>query len=157
VPPIPDASSSPAASPDGGSDCGPDGARGPHGDCYYADATETTWSTARLACALRGEGWDLATIRTAEDNAFLAGLLDFEAWLGATDATTEGAWIWVTDELPFFEVDSADAAGAAFTAWNEGEPNDYDNSDCLRLLPTGLWADLECTNIKGRVCQLTSP
>jgi hypothetical protein len=109
-----------------------------------------------VACSLRGTGWDLATIRSSEDNAFLTGLIDFEAWLGATDATAEGAWVWLGDETPFFDAAVPDA-GAVFTSWKEGEPNNGDNSDCLRLLPTGLWADWECSELKGRLCQLKNP
>jgi len=146
--------------PDSGSvaatGCGTDEIRGPNGDCYLAGSTEKTWSQARASCQARGSGWDLATIRDAEENAFALSITGFEAWIGATDATDEGVWLWVRDAAPFFDV--ADAVlGSPFTAWSSNEPNDADNSDCLRILTTGLWADWACDSVKGYVCQETLP
>jgi hypothetical protein len=142
---------------DAGSASAPDvctvggGVRGPNG-CYFVDPAETTWSEARARCQRRGAGWDLATIGSAEDNQFVATLAGVEAWLGATDETIEGTWVWAASGTAFFVVGSADA-GAAFANWSSAEPNDYDDSDCLRVLETGLWADWDCGGLKGRVCQ----
>jgi hypothetical protein len=145
-------------SPDAGPDASEDscaGTRGPNDACYIADPRVTTWSEARAACQLRGVDWDLATVRSLAENDFLLALTGYEVWLGATDEADEGVWIWVRDDAPFFEVETADAG--AFPPWNAGEPNNLDNSDCLRMLATGLWADWECDEAKGHVCQQTAP
>ncbi len=136
--------------------CGSDGELGPNGDCYAAGTSDKTWSAARQSCQSRGAGWELATIRDAEENAFVLSITGFEAWIGATDDANEGSWSWVLDDAPFFEEDGA-VAGAPYTNWNTDEPNDADGSDCLRILTTGFWADWQCDSVKGYVCQKPAP
>jgi hypothetical protein len=127
------------------------GVRGPNG-CYVVDPAETTWSEARARCQQRGAGWDLATIGSAEDNRLVVALAGVEAWLGATDETAEGTWVWAPTGTAFFVVGGTDAS-VEFSNWSSAEPNDYGDSDCLRVLATGLWADWDCDGLKGRVCQ----
>jgi hypothetical protein len=152
------AGASPADAIDGGTEsrCGPDEVRGPNGACYFADSAERSWSEARATCEARGVGWDLVAIGDAEENALVLSTTGYEAWIGATDLVREGSWLWVDEADPFFEVD-ADADSARFTNWSGGEPNDYDDSDCLRILTTGLWADLPCDSPRGHVCRRRVP
>lgn len=131
--------------------CGLDELTGPNGRCYFADSAERTWSEARTNCQARGIGWDLAVIGDPEENSFVRSTAAYEAWIGATDVGIEGRWMWVDEAEPFFEGD-AGTASMRFTNWSEGEPNDYDDSDCLRMLTTGLWADWPCDSPMGRVC-----
>jgi hypothetical protein len=153
-------SSGGARAPDSGAAttrCGTDGTLGPNGDCYSAGATEKTWLEARQSCQDRGADWDLAKIRDAEENEFVLTITGFEAWIGATDETNEGTWLWVSDDGPFFDVDGlGDASVQPYSNWNVGEPNDGSDSDCLRILTTGFWADWECDSVKGYVCQQTA-
>jgi hypothetical protein len=136
--------------------CESDAVRGPDGNCYFADPAPSTWSEARTSCQRRGEGWDLATLHAAGENEFIVALTGYEAWIGGTDLESEGTWIWVRDGVTFFVV-GADA-GSAYTPWNSGEPNDLDDSDCLRVLTTGLWADWDCEDgAYGHVCQRALP
>jgi hypothetical protein len=152
------AGTSPSAPIDGGtgSGCGLDEVRGPNGGCYFADNAERSWSAARTSCQSRGVGWDLVVIADAEENAFVLSITGYEAWIGATDVVSEGSWLWVKEAEPFFETD-ADADGPRFTNWSGGEPNDYDDSDCLRILTTGLWADFPCDSPLGHVCRRLAP
>jgi Lectin C-type domain len=140
--------------PDGSvtSRCGAAEERGPNGDCYLAVTSEGTWSDARDDCRDRGTGWDLATIRDADEDAFVLTITGYEAWIGATDTSNEGTWSWVGDDAPFFDVDGA-VPDDPYTNWSSNEPNDADGSDCLRMLTTGMWADLACDSAKGHVCQ----
>lgn len=136
-----------AATPPG---CAADEREGPGRRCYVAQARELTWQAARASCQARGAAWDLATIRDQADNDFVHGLAGYEAWLAGTDATREATWVWVTDETEFYP--AASAPVSVYTNWNVGEPNNNNDSDCLRMLITGVWADLECDSLKGSVC-----
>lgn len=133
-------------------ECGRDEVTGPSGGCFFADDVERTWSGARESCQSRGAGWDLVTINDADENALVLSITGYEAWIGATDVASEGVWLWPDDVAPFFEAD-AGTGSARFTNWSEGEPNDFDDSDCLRILTTGLWADFPCDSALGHVCR----
>jgi hypothetical protein len=143
----------PAPTPDASEDSCP-GSRGPNGVCYVAEPRVSSWSDARASCRQQGADWDLATLRSTAESDFVWALTGYEVWIGATDEADEGVWMWVGDDAPFFDVEAADA-GVAFPPWNAGEPNNQDDSDCLRMLATGLWADWQCDDQKGHVCQET--
>ena len=147
----PDAS----VAPDASVDCGDGAVQGPRG-CYAADPTVVTWSEARTRCRQRGAGWDLATITDADENELVLALAGSEAWLGGTDVSAEGEWVWVRDGTPFFSAQAPDAS-AVYAPWNSGEPNDQNDSDCLRVLTTGLWADWACDGTYAFVCQAPAP
>jgi len=135
--------------------CALDEETGPNGECYFVDGADGTWSEARTSCQSRGIGWDLVSISDAAENDFVLSITGYEAWIGATDGVAEGTWSWVGEGAPFFEVDATESAGFAY--WSDGEPNDFDGSDCLRILTTGLWADWPCDSLLGHVCERRTP
>ncbi|MBZ5710212.1 CotH kinase family protein [Nannocystis pusilla] len=64
-------------------------------------------------------------------------------WIGLNDIDAEDDFVW-TDGTPL-----------GFTAWNEGEPNNVGEEDCVNL-PTwsaGLWNDLVCDTPLPYICQ----
>jgi hypothetical protein len=68
----------------------------------------------------------LATI-TFEFNIFQGTL---EIYLGATDTTIEGAYVWQTSKT----------SAAAYTNWAWGEPNICcGGENCMEMRPDGLW------------------
>lgn len=90
------------------------------------DAEGISWTSANAAVAAMGGGWHLATITSAAENDFVeASLLPASPvnrshyWLGATDAASEGSFLWLTGE-PF-----------SFTDWAGDEPNNSGNEDYL--------------------------
>jgi hypothetical protein len=97
----------------------------------------------------------LATVRSAEDSAFLLTLLNGDAWLGGSDTATEGTWAWVTDGAEFWlgDGETGNALNGAFVNWFTDEPNGEDSSDCLRVLASATWADLECSELRASVCE----
>jgi hypothetical protein len=145
------------------STCASDELAGPNGHCYFFDSRTLSWDAARRACQARGTGWDLVSVRSATDSAFLGDTLTFEAWLGASDAANEGSWVWVVDNQPFWVGSGAtgNAVGGAYVNWNSDEPNGL-RPDCARLLPRSFgsvnpdapWADLGCDSLRGAVCEL---
>ncbi len=119
---------------------------------YKTVTTASTWtnaSTTALATNLNSVSGQLATIHSAAENEFVSQLaidLNQALWLGASDAGTEGVWLWQqdgSDAGQFWEGDSTgDNIDGAFTDWLAGRP---DNSGGLQhylvLNATGEWND----------------
>jgi len=135
---------------------------GPNGRCFVVTSTLLSWADARVECRARGPGWDLASIRDDAVNQFMGDLGAEEAWIGASDAESEGLWLWVGDGTPFWRGNGATggAIGAAYENWNSDEPNGANTSACARLVfttnaapnPPPAWADLECFELLRSVC-----
>lgn len=91
-----------------------------------------TWSDAKAAA--EAKGWHLATVTSADEDAFVSSLLPASPasrshyWLGASDAATEGSWQWVTGEA------------WSYTHWWGGEPNNVGAEDYLAYDYRGSWA-----------------
>jgi hypothetical protein len=142
------------------SPCAPGALLSPAQRCVALETELAPWSEARAACRARGAGWDLATVDGPDDNAWLADLMAGidDAWLAGTDEETEGRWLWIGDEQPFWTGTGADgsAAPGAYVNWNAGpnpEPNGRGASDCLRLRADGGWADIECDTEFAALCE----
>jgi hypothetical protein len=116
---------------------------GPDGTCYTAHVTtRQTWANGRAAC--QAIGADLAVIRTTADNTMLTALIgDVEAFVGGSDRTTEGTFLWV------------DGSALTYTNWrvntppNLNEPNNGNGNyqeDCIVLQGQlgGVWDDRPC-------------
>jgi Lectin C-type domain len=129
---------------------------GPNGNCFLAVATPLSWLAARLNCQTQGEGWDLAVIRDEIVDDFVAQLSSDEAWIGASDAETEGAWLWVDDTSPFWSGSlTGSAVSGAYENWFILDPNGGIAADCARLVPElgSFWADAACAEPYSSVCE----
>ncbi len=128
-----------------------------NGHFYEAVAApDTDWFTAWQTAALsdsRGCDGHLATVTSAEENAFIASTFPQATlegyWLGGNQLDTGGepgeGWAWVTGE-PF----------ASYTNWAPGEPNNLGEEDALQFAglfypPTNApeWNDLAETALVG--------
>ena len=68
------------------------------------------------------------------------------AWIGFTDAATEGTFEWT---LPY-----KGGTSKKFTNWKTEEPNDYNSDeDCATLSSSGFWNDNPCQHDKPFVCE----
>ncbi len=112
-----------------------------HAYRIYYDAQ--TWPSARIECARRGS--HLATITSAEEQAFVGVQARGEAWIGATDAQEEGRFAWITGEAFVFrtfvpgELDDARMGGA---------------NDCVVFGADGLWHDRRCGFRLPYLCEI---
>jgi hypothetical protein len=156
---VPDAGPPPS---DGGTDAGtPPPACGAGeslfgGHCYIVLTTAQRYDLALSACAGRtGDGWALATVSSLEENKFISDLIgDNDSWLGATDAATEGTWIWASGQQTFWTGGAnGGPVGGAYANFASEEPNDIGGADCLRMVPGGQWRDIACTSSYRAVCE----
>lgn len=112
--------------------------------CYYLNPVERAWQGARTACQARGDGWDLAVIESEEENTFVwfrsAGQ---DTWIGLNDRgnENEGTFSW------------ANGSTASYRAWSPGEPNNFNNEDCVHLLGNGDWNDAHCSYETDSMCE----
>ncbi len=109
------------------------------------DGTNLNWVDAKNAAEsqyLAGLQGYLATITTPEENEFIASILTERAWIGASDAATEGDWRWVTgpegeanngEGTPFW---LGDASGSPVN----GEYNNWVVNNGMTTEPNNLMA-----------------
>jgi hypothetical protein len=142
--------------------CAAGATRGPGNRCFALSGEQVSWAAARSDCRDLGDGWDLAEVRDLERNAWLALLMlvgdAADAWVGASDSSSEGTWLWNDDAEPFWRGTGAagSSVGGAYENWNNGttpEPNGGDASDCMRLRSDGGWADIECASAFASLCE----
>ena len=110
--------------------------------CYRAFDTTATWLEAVGDC----ESWGghLVAIADADENAHARSLLAGRFWLGLSDQTNEGVWVW------------ADGAPLDFAPWSAGQPNDFDRGeDCVAYMAIDddQWNDLPCSQELPFVCE----
>ncbi len=134
--------------------CGSNAVLGPAGGCWRVLQVPRSWGASRRRCRSIGAGWDLASIRSEEENEFVDALGSDQLWIGGSDLASEGDWVWVDDGTPFWEGrQNGRAVGRAFVAWSGNEPNGGANSDCARTVPgRAEWADLACALERQALC-----
>jgi len=128
-----------AAGPDARSCTGGDAHTSDGTNCFLLFSTAKQWAQAKTACdALPGH---LAKITSAAEEAIVAQLsLNVDSFLGATDAVTEGTFLW------------EDGTALTYTDFRAGEPNNGGGvyqEDCLVYAgkkATPGWDDRPCVS-----------
>lgn len=117
----------------------PDNAAWFNGNAYTYYNGFGTWEQAEAFC--ESLGGHLAVITSAEEQAFVTGGNDMIRWIGGF--RNSGGWSWVTGE------------NWSYSAWNEGEPNNYGgNENYAAVRPVG-WNDctLDSAEVGGLICE----
>ncbi|XP_070768367.1 CD209 antigen-like protein C [Enoplosus armatus] len=109
--------------------------------CYYVapDGVTKTWENGRKDCRERGA--DLVIITTKDELDFVSKM-NSRSWIGLSDLEQENKWKWV---------DGTDLVGTGF--WQDGEPNDHGNEDCVEVLRGARWNDVPCDIKLQWVCE----
>ncbi len=99
------------------------------GHLYYCSLDPQSWVQAQYLS--HSNGGHLAVVNSAAENAFLANLLvNQNAFIGLSDASSEGSFQWVNGDA------------VTYTNWYPGQPNDYaGQQDFVEMLSTGQWND----------------
>ncbi|MBI1327459.1 MAG: type I secretion C-terminal target domain-containing protein, partial [Alphaproteobacteria bacterium] len=120
------------------------------GNFYQVVTGTLTWTAAQTAAGaatLNGVAGHLATITSASELSFITAYTGGQnAWLGGSDAGTEGQWRWVAgtyENGAQFANASGGAVNGWYNNWSAGQPNDADGTqDYLYLLNGTQFADL---------------
>ena len=113
----------------------------------YQDA-----DTAATATTFKGLTGYLATITSRSEQDFLAAINPTDAWIGASDAASEGTWKWVTGPEAGTTFWNGTYAGSpatgAFSYWSNGEPNNAGFGENFATFgksgnTAGRWNDLD--------------
>ena len=145
-----------------------------NGHFYESVNSGANWSTAKSNAAARtylGLQGYLATITSAEENAFIKQKLGTDAWIGLSDeynqintatgtntygsqSAAEGKWYWVTGPEKGTQITTTNASGSgtgtqygtAYNNWNNGEPNNVGSEHYGEIYASGSapgkWNDL---------------
>uniref|UniRef100_A0A8C6TAR9 C-type lectin domain-containing protein n=1 Tax=Neogobius melanostomus TaxID=47308 RepID=A0A8C6TAR9_9GOBI len=118
---------------------------------FYAYVPKSLkWTDAQEFCLTLGGS--LASIRSSQEDEFVKALAEGRrAWIGYSDAQTEGAWLWI------------DSDPSTYYGWCPGEPsNAGGHQNCaliefsrLHLFPPRAikcWDDQDCHTTYGFVC-----
>lgn len=100
---------------------------------------------ARAVCL--GFGGDLVSIESRREMEFIKVLSSaFKhdiLWIGLNDLRKEGQFAW-SDGTPF--------NSSVYSNWNEGEPNNAGDEDCVERRGSG-WNDEQCSAIRFYICE----
>ena len=66
----------------------------------------------------------------------------YDFWIGLNDIAQENTFI------------SSDGATSFYVNWLAGEPNNYNNEDCVHQRSNGKWNDLKCSDKRPSVCKI---
>ena len=121
------------------------------GHCWFLlEGGAWNWDESLKACP---PGWEIASLETIQEHDLVVPLLSAFAtgvWIGGSDKTTEGFFEWESGQ-PWTFVDGT-------PPWTPGEPNDYQNEDCVELWynsGVGTFNDNACGDKNSAVlCEL---
>jgi parallel beta-helix repeat protein/predicted outer membrane repeat protein len=87
-----------------------------NGHRYMSTPTTMSWADASILADSMGPDVQLVTIRDAAENQWVYDNFDGAIsiyWIGYTDQTVEGTWVWSSGEL------------SSYTNWSSGQPDNW--------------------------------
>ncbi len=137
---------------------------------YFLCQNERTADEARAVCQQQPD-MHLVHVDTEAENDFLVANMSSGTWINATDATSEGVWLWADDATQFWQGDeSGTVVGGRHSEWLTSDAPDnldglgWPDADCAAIdvgLPgpvqTDAWADFACNDARQTfpfVCEI---
>jgi hypothetical protein len=129
---------------------------------FVETGIDTSWTQAKAdaqALTFGGMSGYLATVTSADEQAFVSSKLNGEGWFGATDnptetGSTESRWFWMTGPETGTEFWQGTYSGMScnvapcapvngeYNNWSSGEPNNCCGAeDYAHFLNSGAWND----------------
>jgi hypothetical protein len=122
---------------------------------YWFCENDRQFADARQRC--QSVDMDLAAVESEGEDDFITDHSDEHSFLGGSDQTAEGQWVWRGTDAPFWTGDDdGSAVGSAYENWRNDEPSDtFSSYDCMvkSLLSDGRWKAHPCTNHDAFVCE----
>ncbi len=122
----------------------------------FVSAQGGSWTSANAAASARtlfGLQGYLATVTSASENAFIAGKLLGQGWMGASDAEVEGTWKWVTGpeagQVFWQGAAGGSAVNGMYNNWTfNHEPNNFGpgGEDYAHFRIDNTWNDYRVDN-----------
>ncbi|XP_041376831.1 C-type lectin-like [Gigantopelta aegis] len=113
--------------------------------CFKASTSKKSFDDARDICSQIGAR--LIVLDTDDKNAAVSRYVNASRgeanyYIGLTDMVTENKFVW------------GDGHTVGFTKWEDGEPNDFHDQDCVLLTPwTTRWRNAPCWDRYKYVCE----
>ena len=118
------------------------------GFCYKRGEAKADYDTAKAAC--EADSSDLASVTSETENLVVHSVLTADGnnnngWLGATDTTTDGTWVW--DDTSTWSYENWWTTSALGTAGGTVQ-------NCVQMRWSDTtWDDIKCTASKWFVCK----
>ena len=123
---------------------------------YLFCSSASDWTSAKDTCDLAG--FTLVRIDDAAEDTWLTTIIADTSlghpWSGASDAVTEGVWVW-EDGTQFWQGDVAGAPVAGlYSHWRGSQPDDYQHGeDCASIESVDGWNDRACKALASFICE----
>ncbi|MDD9939493.1 MAG: PQQ-binding-like beta-propeller repeat protein [Myxococcales bacterium] len=121
---------------------------------YWFCVDESDWNEARGKCLV--QGMDLVRVDNQDEEDFLRMNLVSAAWMGATDLSVEGEWLWIDNGDQFWSGGGfGSAVGGLYENWTFLEPSNLGGQDCATMSDSPLdgWRDRDCGDNFAYVCE----
>ncbi|XP_069086186.1 regenerating islet-derived protein 4-like [Pleurodeles waltl] len=119
--------------------------------CYGFSRNLLSWYDAELDCQSYGSGTHLASITHSMEGIMISTLIKSypwkeNVWVGLQDLCKNNTWKWT------------DGADLQYEAWNKGEPNNFEDENCVFLLASQgyeFWSNVNCTRRMQYLCKFS--
>jgi hypothetical protein len=115
---------------------------------YRIVEVNVPWATAAADCNDDGEHTHLVVVGDPLEKTALTNQFSGNTWVGLTDATQEGSFVWVTNEA----TNGFPLVGQR-PPWDAGDPDGGAAENCVRFKNTFDFEDKPCGELNSYVCE----